>query len=44
MLLHSRGIKLKKVKNVYVKVTAICPQIPTAPPVTGIKSLFVFSF
>lgn len=45
MLLHSHGIKLKKVKNVYIKITAICPpQIPTVPPVTGIKSLFVCLF
>lgn len=44
MLLHSHDIKLKKVKNVYIKVTAICPQIPTTPSVTGIKSLFVCLF
>lgn len=43
MLLHSHGIKLEKVINVYIKVTTICPsQIPTAPPATSVKSFVLF--
>lgn len=36
--------KIEKGQKVYIKITAICPQISTVPPVTGIKSLFVCLF